>query len=509
MTHFQSSFIGANGYTELKKFMKRSTDFSKEFINILGERAEIELSYAKGLAKLSNKISKSGKECIGSLAQAWTILSIQIESESELHKKFSDVMHSELAKPYKTFLEQQIKGQKSIDSPVEKAAKVWTDKKQSMAKAKKNVISKTKDCELMSQQIDDSSVKKPLTEKELNKLQSKTQKAETVVVKADSEHIAAVKNLESARHDLECAVRVSASQYQGLQEERFVQLKDLLGKLSNHMSLLGPNLNEITQRICQAASVIDPDSDIEIIATTFSTEVTIDQVLYDSYEEDMKNTMKVDRRRTSLLRKLKSIDQEIYKEQKTKEGIKRLSGAYGKTPGYADEDTKNSVTQKIHNSDEMIDLLEASKYKLHATLALLDRTAQPVAEIGNHIKKERDKQGFQNSILRRQRSNASLPPSRFSSDATTPTVGETMNEVATHQAIVAVQGDQVSSTYNPPAYDDCVYKQAIAKYDYDAQENDELTIKQGDVLKVLESMDDGWSKGELNGQVGVFPTSYI
>ncbi|XP_033106226.1 nostrin-like [Anneissia japonica] len=533
MTHFQSSFIGANGYNLLKKYMKGSTDFSKDFINLLNERADIECSYAKSLAKLSNKITKSGKECVGTLAQAWSTLALQMDAEGDLHKQFGEVLRTELAKPFKTFLEQQIKAQKSIDTPVEKAAKVWNDKKQSMIKIKKNVITKTKECESMSQQIDDSSVKKPLTEKELTKLQSKTKKAETVAIKADGEHIDAVKKLESARHDLEYAVRCTAGQYQNIEEERFVQLKDLIGKLSNHMSILGPNVTEISARVGQAAGLIDSSCDIEVVASTYSTDVTADQILYDSYEEDMKNTMKPDRRRSCIMRKLQSLDQEIYKEQKTKEGIARLSGAYGKTPGYADDGTVDSVTQKIHNADEMIDLLEASKFKLKTALALMDRTAQPVAEIGTHIKTEKDKQGFQNSVLRRQRSNVQPPPYRGPGDGATLSSTTTVDYTPPPKTVapppppavapppppavapppptsevVATSGHQVSA-YKPPSYSDTVRPQAIAKYDYEAVEHDELTIRQGDVITVLESMDDGWSKGELNGRIGVFPTSYV
>lgn len=49
----------------------------------------------------------------------------------------------------------------------------------------------------------------------------------------------------------------------------------------------------------------------------------------------------------------------------------------------------------------------------------------------------------------------------------------------------------------------------IALYDYDAQAPDELTIRQGDkILVVQEDSGDGWTQGELNAMSGSFPTSY-
>ncbi|XP_077487777.1 SH3 domain-containing kinase-binding protein 1-like isoform X4 [Amblyomma americanum] len=56
-----------------------------------------------------------------------------------------------------------------------------------------------------------------------------------------------------------------------------------------------------------------------------------------------------------------------------------------------------------------------------------------------------------------------------------------------------------------------VREQAKVLYAYEAQNDDELTIKEGDVITVLtkEVEDKGWWKGELNGRVGVFPDNFV
>jgi len=51
---------------------------------------------------------------------------------------------------------------------------------------------------------------------------------------------------------------------------------------------------------------------------------------------------------------------------------------------------------------------------------------------------------------------------------------------------------------------------AIAKYDYEANQDDELSISKGDRIVVLEKSPDGWWKGRKGtGQVGWFPSNYV
>ena len=48
-----------------------------------------------------------------------------------------------------------------------------------------------------------------------------------------------------------------------------------------------------------------------------------------------------------------------------------------------------------------------------------------------------------------------------------------------------------------------------ALYDYEAQEGNELTFKEGDVITIVLDDNEGWSTGELNGKKGMFPTNFV
>src|SRR5690606_24036091 len=45
-----------------------------------------------------------------------------------------------------------------------------------------------------------------------------------------------------------------------------------------------------------------------------------------------------------------------------------------------------------------------------------------------------------------------------------------------------------------------------AIYSYTAQQEGELSFNEGDYIGILEELGDGWSRGDLNGVEGLFPT---
>lgn len=56
-----------------------------------------------------------------------------------------------------------------------------------------------------------------------------------------------------------------------------------------------------------------------------------------------------------------------------------------------------------------------------------------------------------------------------------------------------------------------VREKALVIYPYDALNEDELTLKEGDIISVISKEDDdkGWWKGELKNKIGVFPDNFV
>ncbi|KAL9975247.1 hypothetical protein ACROYT_G012384 [Oculina patagonica] len=53
-----------------------------------------------------------------------------------------------------------------------------------------------------------------------------------------------------------------------------------------------------------------------------------------------------------------------------------------------------------------------------------------------------------------------------------------------------------------------VEKKAKVTFDYDAQDEDELTLHVGEVVDFMCEVEEGWWRGKLNGRIGVFPSNF-
>ncbi len=46
-------------------------------------------------------------------------------------------------------------------------------------------------------------------------------------------------------------------------------------------------------------------------------------------------------------------------------------------------------------------------------------------------------------------------------------------------------------------------------FDYEATQDDELTLKEGQIITNINMMEEGWWEGDLNGQRGLFPDNFV
>jgi hypothetical protein len=54
-----------------------------------------------------------------------------------------------------------------------------------------------------------------------------------------------------------------------------------------------------------------------------------------------------------------------------------------------------------------------------------------------------------------------------------------------------------------------VIDHARALYDYDATQGDELALRVGDVVQILEYIDESWFRGKILDRHGIFPSSFV
>eukprot|EP00057_Strongylocentrotus_purpuratus_P012671 XP_011667145.1 PREDICTED: nostrin [Strongylocentrotus purpuratus] len=279
-----------------------------------------------------------------------------------------------------------------------------------------------------------------------------------------------------------------------------------------------------------ALAAVQPEEDVIAIAKAKGKppQPTY-QLLMDAYQEDISNGMSLNERKTYAARHIKIIDEEIAKEERKKDDISR--------------NQKNSSTTSTHlqlmHSNDVINMLTASKYKLLASIAEMDGKPRPSCGMEQFMRINKDKQGTALSTLHYPRTNAPEPKSTRNISAIPSLAIVTAAAVAPVAAapVAAAPGPPGAVAAGsvvaekaaapippagayaappppppPPGYQESetnkVLGQCTILYDYDATDDDQIDIKEGDVINLLEKGDDGWWKGEKEGRIGLFPASY-
>ncbi|XP_050931383.1 LOW QUALITY PROTEIN: SH3 domain-containing protein 19-like [Lates calcarifer] len=73
------------------------------------------------------------------------------------------------------------------------------------------------------------------------------------------------------------------------------------------------------------------------------------------------------------------------------------------------------------------------------------------------------------------------------------------------QSILPVQPEQKEQPDPPPVSG----PRCTALFDYEGEEEDELTFSQGDVIALLEVIGQEWGRGQIHGRIGIFPLNFV
>ncbi|VEN42858.1 unnamed protein product [Callosobruchus maculatus] len=448
----------------------------------------------------------------------------------------------DFCKELSTILQERIR--KQSESSVDKAAKLLSDWRAAEAKGKKH----SHVCARENEKLQDAAVldntkiskstslihlahlhgKQNSADKDNAKLEGKKKKAEDAVKKADIEL------------EWESAVVRGAVTFQSLEEERLNNLKSVLTSYLHHNNELIPRLIEATERLKSPISQADSTKDLSTFQNLRHTSQQVsEQLLPDFYCEHITLAMNRERRKQALMKLLHLIRQDIERERKSKNGLENLCKAIKQTPSFGSDDSQQSVTEKLYHMKSMLTYLEGARYKVQSALAELDsrpRTGHPLA---SHITITRDKSGLQQSVLKvpqwlrdewceTNKSPLSEKSLRSNKSDKSDNSDPHINDVDDHEWLDrgAADGnsnqpdsdfDEFSSQSSAGGGNRCYQEEIPIKpiatckaiYPYTPNMPDELALKPGDSLTVYRQQDDGWWLGECNGNVGIFPATYV
>ncbi|XP_068101694.1 nostrin [Hyperolius riggenbachi] len=515
-------------YQDLKNISKNGENFCKTLMSVLQQRATLELSYAKGLEKVSNKLSKAldglKKNCINN---AWECASEEMKAAAEVHRRLGTAIQQEAIKPTNQILEEHDKRRKKLDNEVDKMANTVQNNWRQQMKIKKKLMEHTKKHEILFHQVESESSKQPLTEKERQKLLNKLKKSTEVLIKTDEDYYQENVNGQSARLKWESVLESCYKSIQDLEKERIQVLSHILTLYNGHVSSYGQTLNASQSKIDQAINNIDVEKDIQTFmeeTTIFTEDSKSEYLLLDYYEEDGSVSMDHDRRAASLHVKLQRLQNDIDKAVKDRDGLEKMMRAYRENPAFSDLRNEEETAVLLEETSLRINLLEANHYKLSSALAELEQQPVPMHPCTERMSKWKEK-GCQTCSVQISRSINTSKLQRGSSVRTSTRSSGYRNSSSNNY----VQPDEMDHPSKPPRgltkrfshrgsgrgqgsssdMEDGNNGLCHVMYPYKPQRNDELSLQKGDQIIIHKRSEDGWWFGTLNGKKGFFPATYV
>lgn len=477
----KQNLASSSQFELLCKDVKEGNDFSREIAVALQERCDLGISYAKALSKIALKLKKTADRLHGTLPSAWSLVANEMDLEAESHKHLATTLLEDLCKPIKALAESQSKTRKSIETTVDKTYKAYVDKKQDEAKCKRTMLAANKDRCKFSEQVRTSNQVKPA---DLAKLEKKLKQAEDTVRKMEEDYYNLCVGAELCRKDWESSVVKAVTQLNAVDEERVVHMQQFLVKYNGALTLMAPKLIRTCDRLSEAASSIELDKRASLDAKAAGS-LQFDQILPEFYAESRNHGMEDATRKQALKYLLHHMEQDIKNYSQQRDGVAKLLVSYETQSNYVDESGMEDTRNKLAALKSMVSFLEAWQYKTSCALADIDNTPQPQSVWAEYITVVKDKQGQSYTVV-----NAPQSSSRPTS-------------TILHQEQLSVDVCTTHTTVSQPSW------LCRALYDYEACNPDELTIHKGDVIQVYDKQPDDWWFGEINGQTGVFPATYV
>eukprot|EP00026_Physarum_polycephalum_P007209 Phypoly_transcript_07266.p1 GENE.Phypoly_transcript_07266~~Phypoly_transcript_07266.p1 ORF type:complete len:474 (+),score=109.19 Phypoly_transcript_07266:75-1496(+) len=381
------------------KKVSNGKNFTGTVSKFLQKRAQIESTYAKSLAKLCKDKTFSGDLEIGSSKDCWQAMRDDLELMANKHDALADETNT-LFETIQTYLTEARNFRKTLVANGDKVTKELRAAERKETTAHQN-YEKLKKAQEESEEEANKASGSAKEAKAKKNAEAATKKAET----ADLEYRDAVKQLQSAQQKFyQDEMPKILDDLQKLEEERIDKMKDWFLRMVSLQETVPPAVTTACAGMRKAAEMIDRTNDIsQFIAQNRSGTPKPAEAKYEPYVSE--------------------------------------------SPMMSRQGSRMTLT--------------------------------PQASV----------------IQQQQRTNSS---SSFPSSTT-----KAADPIHTPAAAVAAS----STTSNSSPRMTRVLVRAL--YNYDATEDNELSFKANDKIVVIQKDDSGWWHGELNGQVGIFPSNFV
>ncbi|XP_043987883.1 nostrin isoform X2 [Gambusia affinis] len=521
-------------YQNLKQYSKNGDNYLKELQTVFQQRAELEITYSKGLAKLAGKLIKA---CQGmpknSIYTAWCQVSNEMYSRADAHRTLGNAFQQEATEEIRQVLDEHAKRKRPLDNVIERSGKLFTANWNEQLKLKKRLHGLTKEHEALFNYLENN--KHICTEKEKQKMCNRLTKSAEQQSIVDEHYYSVNMEGHQMRLKLQNTLRNCYQVTQELEKNRIEVLCKLLSKYNLHISTFSQTLKHGQKQIEQTAQRVDVDKDIQTLLEESSSTNEDNKIefLMADYFEDSKSLMTKDRRRDAIKLKLQRLEENIAKTKKECEGIEKLIKTYTEGSSFSNQKNLEETEELCDENTLKLDLLEATHYKLSLCFSEFEDTPMRSERFGSSIFKWKDKDcehsivqltrpvRLRKTPLRSQQSlRASIiykGPIQAPTEPAVEPVPNTADQITSTtptQETAECSGNEAQPTGEDKAEDQtaamlCSIGKCKALYNFTPEHEDELTFKEGDVLDIYKKEENGWWIGALNERKGHFPSTYV
>jgi hypothetical protein len=331
---------------------------------------------------------------IRSISEAWQRFGDNIETESEIHKTLAGDLMNECYNPLKLFLDEKLRQRKPLEGAVEKQKKTHQDKSNEQLKLKKTAHLRCRELEQCLDQLESMKSRKGATnDKDINKIEKNVRTSEEKFGKADRDYKDSNIKTEECRLSWESSMYRCCRHLEELEHIRTEEVSRVIKKYTELMLTIIAPIQETNEELSEVTNLISVDRDIELMCQTNGTGPNVpEQLLLDTFEEELNNHMNLDRRQAYLDRKIQDFEADIDRKQKEKRGVLSLSAAYEKTPDFVDEQGAADVNRQVIEANAMLNLLKANHFKLLSSRSEISHLPLPESPFKDYMTKRKDRQ---------------------------------------------------------------------------------------------------------------------
>ncbi|XP_037551916.1 protein kinase C and casein kinase substrate in neurons protein 2 isoform X1 [Nematolebias whitei] len=461
-----------------KRTVKRVDDGNRlcnDLMSCIHERARIEKAYAQQLTEWGKRwrqLIEKGPQ-YGTLEHAWAALCTEAEKVSELHVEVKSALMGEDYEKLKnwqkdSYHKQMIGGfkeTKEAEDGFRKAQKPWAKKLKEVELMKKAYHSACKEEKLAASRENNSKLESNNNPETQKKLQEKVEKCQQEVQKAKERYEKSLEELDKLTPQYMENMEQVFEQTQQFEDKRIHFFKELLLEVKRHLDLSSnPNFQTVYHTLEDTISATDVEEDLKWFRSNHGPGMPMNWPQFEDWSVDLNRTLsRREKKKPSEGVTLTGISQtgseQHVQPAKTSSSltVPTKTAPVGTNPFEDEEDEEEEVAEE-----------QQQKTENHVT-----------------VKKEEIKTV----------SSAEKTPDWSDED----TVG---NPFSTN-------GDSNPFEEEPESPVISVLVKAL--YDYEGQEQDELSFKTGDEFTKIGIEDEqGWCKGRLkDGKMGLYPANYV